>query len=166
MTDTLTPVDTLTPHVADPEANRRVFLVTFDPLGDGGGVGGFDWHPNEAVARARFRQLVAEREQDQADGEPGHRIRLWDANVVAGWSNDQVTDYLDDTFIASDPDGFPIEDTDPISDTDALTLAIFALNTLADPNASDQSDVDRLDALTPDVIRALVAMRDRIEASC
>lgn len=160
---TLTPVGDVTPDAPDPEAIRRVYLVTVDQLGGLGDARTFDWHPDQQVIEDRYIALAEDNEKATAAGHPGHRVRTWDAHVVAGWSNQQVTDYLDETFVGSDPEGYPLRDSHPLaSETDALNLAIFALNTWLDPDASDAKDLDRLDLHAKDAIARLVELRTQI----
>lgn len=47
------------------------------------------------------------------------------------------------------------------SEIEALSFAIFALNTLRHPDASDPADLDRLDERTDDVITVLVRLREQ-----
>ena len=46
----------------------------------------------------------------------------------------------------------------------ALDFAIFALNTFAYPDASSQSDIDRLDENHELIVETLVALRDQLRA--
>jgi hypothetical protein len=48
----------------------------------------------------------------------------------------------------------------PLTPVRALTFGIFALNTMAEPSASSQDDVDELDANTDAAVTALAELRD------
>lgn len=50
-----------------------------------------------------------------------------------------------------------------MTDADALNLAIFAMNTLAFPEGSDQHSLDVLDHFSEDAITRLSDLRESIE---
>jgi hypothetical protein len=62
-----------------------------------------------------------------------------------------------------------IDFTDPLtwheemSEADALNLAIFAMNTIAHPEGSDDHSVAVLDHFSDDAIERLCALRERLE---
>jgi len=84
----------------DPDANVEVWVVVFEPKGDQGGVGGFDWTPSRAEADALFDR--------HAEDSDTHTTRMYNAFPVAAWNREQVTDYIEDAFLANDPEGAPI----------------------------------------------------------
>jgi hypothetical protein len=49
----------------------------------------------------------------------------------------------------------------PMTDADALSMAIFALNTLAEPSASSDEQMAALDFFTEGALERLVEIRDR-----
>lgn len=49
----------------------------------------------------------------------------------------------------------------PLTDEDALSLAIFALNTLAEPEASTEAQIAALDFFTEGALEHLVELRDK-----
>jgi hypothetical protein len=49
----------------------------------------------------------------------------------------------------------------PMTDADALSMAIFALNTLAEPSASSDEQMAALDFFTEGALDRLVQMRDK-----
>ena len=57
------------------------------------------------------------------------------------------------------------EEREPVqmSYDEALTMAIFSLNTLLYPDASAPSDIDRLEARADDVIATLVDIRTTLK---
>lgn len=48
-----------------------------------------------------------------------------------------------------------------LADIEALSFAIFAINTFMHPEASDQADVERLEERAEDVIDVLVRLREQ-----
>jgi hypothetical protein len=63
------------------------------------------------------------------------------------------------------PDGTPRPDPEPVlmAYEDALSMAIFAINTLMHPDASDPVDIDRLEAQSDDVLATLVDIRQTLK---
>ena len=51
---------------------------------------------------------------------------------------------------------------EPLTDADALSMGIFAMNTMKEPQGSTDSQMDALDFFTEGSIERLVALRDRI----
>jgi hypothetical protein len=50
----------------------------------------------------------------------------------------------------------------PLGQSEAVSLAIFALNTLQDPSASSQHDLDVLDARCEETLHLLTQLRDQL----
>lgn len=93
--------------------HTHIHIVTFEPLGEEGGVGGHDWFYDRDLAEQRFDLYVA-----QNDPEPTHRVRLWTHLLVdtEGWSADQITEHVSEMFVDNDPEGYPDRDTHPSID--------------------------------------------------
>jgi hypothetical protein len=110
--DTLAIVSTLTvdnteSHEVKPttiaQTFREVHLVTFEPQGGEGGVGGMTWYHTREAADFQFETLVGD--SDYAND----LVAQWNAYVPAEWGDrDVITDYLDETFVGEVPSGFPI----------------------------------------------------------
>jgi hypothetical protein len=52
---------------------------------------------------------------------------------------------------------------EPLSEADAVSLGIFALNTLAHPDGSSAEQLDALDFFTDGAIERLAELRTRLE---
>ena len=89
-------------------STRQIHIVTFDPLGEQGGVGGFDWFTVREDAEQRYDEYV----RQNAEGAPD-RVRLWTAHPPATCLNEEITDYVETEFVENDPEGHPDRDTHP-----------------------------------------------------
>lgn len=110
--------------------NTPVYVVTFDPLPPHS-IGGYDWYPDPDTANARYDELAGQNGED-----PTHRIRLWEAVPPGAVTGDEVDTWVEgaygDDTLANDA---PLRDSHPMTDREALTLAVYALNTLLYPDS-------------------------------
>lgn len=77
----------------------NVWVASFEPPEDSGGIGGFHWFLNEELARSKFAALEAD--EDVA----GTRLALWSIDVehvdvtsTDPTVRDTVTDLIDEVF--------------------------------------------------------------------
>lgn len=74
-----------------------VYVVSYAPADDQGGVGGFDWTPYAAEADRAYVEAVRESAREVREGRAGHVVRLVgvDMERSAFPSAGAVTEYLD-----------------------------------------------------------------------
>lgn len=65
-----------------------VYVVSFAPADDQGGVGGFDWHADRVPAEEIYVEAVRESAREVREGRPGHVVRL--VEVEPDWGPSTV----------------------------------------------------------------------------
>lgn len=73
-----------------------VYVVSYAPADDQGGVGGFDWHADRVPAEEFYVEAVRESAREVREGRPGHVVRLVKFNPGWGpYDADTITEIID-----------------------------------------------------------------------
>ena len=75
-----------------------VYVVSFAPADDQGGVGGFAWSTYPDEAEGRYVEAVRESARDTREGDPGHVVRLVEVVVPSTVGDDmaeEITEIID-----------------------------------------------------------------------
>lgn len=78
---------------------KLIYVVTIEPLAEGGGVGGFEWR-TERQAADEFLDKLTHDLNEVADL---NRLVLWRTTVPAHLTPQEISDYVDDGFVVNDP---------------------------------------------------------------
>lgn len=81
------------PDDDEADLKHKVWVVSFEPDPEAGGVGGFDWGPAATEAHALFEKSVAE-------ADPGLTIALWvhETDLDPATQRDEITEEIDDLW--------------------------------------------------------------------
>lgn len=73
-----------------------VYVVSYAPADDQGGVGGFDWRADRVTAEEVYIEAVRESAHEVREGRPGHVVRLVEFNPGWGpYDADTITEIID-----------------------------------------------------------------------
>jgi hypothetical protein len=85
--------------LADLYGRKLVYVVTIEPLAQGGGVGGVEWR-TERQAADEFLDKLARDLDDVGDL---NQLTLWLTTVPSHLTPQEITDYVYDGFVNNDP---------------------------------------------------------------
>lgn len=72
-----------------------VYVVSYAPADDQGGVGGFDWTPDPDEAVRGYVEAVRESAREVREGRPGHVVRLVPLFAVRPCTADEITEAVE-----------------------------------------------------------------------
>jgi hypothetical protein len=73
-----------------------VYVTTFEPAGEQGGVGGSNWSPSRDRMEALFYERAADPYWDDSN------LYLFRAEAPDGLTREEMTDWVDDLYSGSD----------------------------------------------------------------
>jgi len=79
---------------------KLIFVVTIEPTGGEGGVGGFEWRTEYRAAEEFYVGLV----QDLQRLHDPNLLTLWACLVPDSLVPEEISNYVDDGFITNDPE--------------------------------------------------------------